>query len=856
MLRELLSRAVCGETLATPYDPERFHPERVMAPNLYGANAPKPPQAQQASGLGCWLLAQDVPPMVGAERGMVLDPPPPRAPQNVAVAPAPRGGEAANFEETTWRTPFDRAQELVATGSLVNAYTGEVTSTYEDAMPMPNRQPGDLKRERKAAQLRLLAAEGNVTTRQKREQANPLPSADAGQLPAGSHAAFQVANDVHQEQVERNNRDVFFNRNELAPTELQMTRNPYGFDGYNSRLRINPHMPPTQELDKQDWVTNAAVQATTAQAKRPKTRLKTDVSQARVGNAQAALPAEPILAQVLRKEPTQRNTQMQEMNVRTESLYGQAPPAERSLAPEQAPRVARTTVRAAPGAMVASSSSVLASLRGKLNVRPAATNGKEAGAVPTQAAQVRRDERVTELELKATQAVVAPSGSFAAEHQQTTKNDSRSMPTANCFGASPSLSADAHVAASSMKPSAQLLSSAQQRSLALAPQGQVTSQEVSRAREHVVSSRLALQQQMAASSLAQTSNVIEAAKSSLLGIERAGPQLSSLQGPVASAEVRDATAHKEHVGERLIQQRLQEEAAGVLGVGLQTLKSQRQEPSRATAVYGQARPAVASATATVTTRPEWLEQAARVVSAGAAPGRVSVAEHASRRDESVVRDALRSAADLQGPAPSAEVALHDDAAPAPAQRTLQGPEAMRTSTEERTLKQDAPCLTSTGATDASTPAPGTNTSAQQLRQELVAAVPLQPESQQGQMQQPAPKSTCRDTRGLNALESRPVGYERSGGDAPETARFHPGQRRMRAEQLVTTTPQADQLLQSRAQLGALTVQVREPRSHMGRADCETLLQGAGRGFAQAPDSRCDSASEDEAYDWKTPSLPS
>jgi hypothetical protein len=216
---------------------------------------------QEASSLGCWLVSQ---PGVAwpVRQELKADTLPLQARAQIAAASAaPLGnGAAALYDNDTFMSPLAASQPVIATGSLINTYTGEVVDLFEDAMPPPDngRDAGDAERERKQAQRRLMAAEGNVNaSHHKREQQNPIQPGDAGAIT--QIAAFQVSQDVATEWNERANRDLFFNRNELAPTELEMTRNPFGFEGYNNRLRITPYLLPTQELDEKNWTANATL---------------------------------------------------------------------------------------------------------------------------------------------------------------------------------------------------------------------------------------------------------------------------------------------------------------------------------------------------------------------------------------------------------------------------------------------------------------------------------------------------------------------------------------------------------------------------------------------------------------------
>jgi hypothetical protein len=263
----LVRQPLLQEPLSQP-PPTRLASElrpQVAPEQLYGSHgnemAANPSAQQEPSSLGCWLVSQPGT-MWPVRQDLKVDTIPLQARTAIASAcVAPIGcGSAALYDPESFMSPIETSQPVVATGSLINTYTGEVSDLFEDAMPPPDngRDAGDAVRERKQAQRRLMAANGNVNaSHHKREQQTPIQPGDAGVVT--QLANFQINADVATEFNERANRDLFFNRNELAPTELEMTRNPFGFEGYNNRVRINPYLLPTQDLDDKDWVPNATL---------------------------------------------------------------------------------------------------------------------------------------------------------------------------------------------------------------------------------------------------------------------------------------------------------------------------------------------------------------------------------------------------------------------------------------------------------------------------------------------------------------------------------------------------------------------------------------------------------------------
>ena len=269
-----------------------------------GIAAPEPHQ------FGCWIMPQTAKVPTGGNQQIAWDRNPTAAKAQIAAqeAPAGAGSTLAAYDERTWRTPFEVAQDVVSTGVLINTYTNEVSETFENAIPAPDRSGGDPPREWKNASLRLQAAQGYEPRRlQKKEIEEPLPAADSG--PIMANANFRQQQAVALEGNERCARDGYFNCDELVPSEPMMTTNPMGFRGFQNMLRINPYLPVTQELDSKDWAPNADPIPTTARFLETRTRLHRDALAGRTGLAEggAAYEETHIRPQV-RASETQRNT--------------------------------------------------------------------------------------------------------------------------------------------------------------------------------------------------------------------------------------------------------------------------------------------------------------------------------------------------------------------------------------------------------------------------------------------------------------------------------------------------------------------------------------------------------------------
>lgn len=432
---------ILGEDASRPYDPNRFvvaptvpaqteapprslvlqapptapmPPPRVPEPRpeqrLYGSpavNLADSPAAQaEPTPLGCWLVSQPGT-MWPVRQELKETTLPLTARVQIAAGPAPIGmGTAAAYEPESFMSPIETTQPVIATGAFINTYTGEVADVFEDAMPPPNngRDPGDGVRERKQAQRRLLAAEGNViAAHRKREQQDPIQPGDAGV--ATQLATFRIEADVQTEWNQRANRDLYFNRNELVPTEMEMTRNPFGFEGYNNRLRINPYLLPTQELDDKNWTSNATLlPGGDERPKNHKPKLRKDRTRTDYLGQVTGLPAEESRANI-RRSVAARDIEGKTDPTRcvnAQALYGDAAPVasgEVRLARDAFEAPSHGFVSHLDGMSAVNAASVVASLQG---LRGAAASdpekralaGLEAAAAGNAAAQTaaRRHE--------------------------------------------------------------------------------------------------------------------------------------------------------------------------------------------------------------------------------------------------------------------------------------------------------------------------------------------------------------------------------------------------------------------------------------------------------------------------------
>jgi hypothetical protein len=353
-----------------PSEPEPEGVEPVFRPDE-NATAQKEP-----SGLGCWLLPQDYIDRSGADRQNRYTRLPTGAPTQIASFPASIGNAtAADYNQETFRTPFDVSQPVVCTGSLINTYTGEVADTYEDAIPPPDREGDDFEAMVKSSQLKFQWANGGEQWKlNKTELQQPLPAGDSG--PALPNATYRTMQSVKLEAAERFTRDTYFSRNDLIPTEFQMTRNPFGYSGFQNMLRVNPWIPNTQELDTKDWTSNATQLPSTARALQSTVRLHEDAPAGRLGLMQGLDVADAVLPHNVRKSDTSREQKSDCARNADNRIYGAQVPGSQQLREDttRSDRPGMTTGH--QGARAATAESVLRTLRKQVDVErlPITTN--------------------------------------------------------------------------------------------------------------------------------------------------------------------------------------------------------------------------------------------------------------------------------------------------------------------------------------------------------------------------------------------------------------------------------------------------------------------------------------------------
>jgi len=171
----------------------------------------------------------------------------------------PSSLDAEPYTPSLWQTPYDSSKNVISVGIMSNPYTGELTEIFQDQMPGPTTVKGQmLESQLQHPNPKLIAMSGGFNHHnpppRKTEQPgyvfNPV-SVRGGSTPFGSQVYAPI---VQREMTARTSRDVYNNRDGELPLEQGFAREqPHGYIGYVPRIRFNPYVPPTQELEYGDY---------------------------------------------------------------------------------------------------------------------------------------------------------------------------------------------------------------------------------------------------------------------------------------------------------------------------------------------------------------------------------------------------------------------------------------------------------------------------------------------------------------------------------------------------------------------------------------------------------------------------
>lgn len=145
-----------------------------------------------------------------------------------------------------YMTPYDRTQNKIATGVLTNPYTGEVFQTFEEGMPLPQKNDSLLPSQLKQTNPKLVQLQGgidfNAPPPSKKEIAENIPLINGGPNVWGD-ALYQPQ--LRQWHDQRAVMQQWNNRNGILPNYGINKERAAGFVGDVNMLRPVPYNPAT-----------------------------------------------------------------------------------------------------------------------------------------------------------------------------------------------------------------------------------------------------------------------------------------------------------------------------------------------------------------------------------------------------------------------------------------------------------------------------------------------------------------------------------------------------------------------------------------------------------------------------------
>jgi len=158
------------------------------------------------------------------------------------------------YNPSLYQTPYDQTKNVISTGKLVNSYLGETFETFENQMPPPNCYKPLMKKQLQHINPRLLHLSGGYNhwnpPPRKTEQCgsvfNPV-SIRGGASPFGSNLYDPL---VTKQLKLYTSRDIYNNKNgDLCVEPSMYGDKPQGYFGLVPRVRYQPFLPATQELE-------------------------------------------------------------------------------------------------------------------------------------------------------------------------------------------------------------------------------------------------------------------------------------------------------------------------------------------------------------------------------------------------------------------------------------------------------------------------------------------------------------------------------------------------------------------------------------------------------------------------------
>lgn len=160
------------------------------------------------------------------------------------------------YTEALYSTPTDQTQNMVSTGILKNPWTGEYYETWENQLPPPTTSVNEIPAyQLKQENPQLIWANGGYNHHRpppgksevSGETFNPV-SARGG---APVFGASTYMDEIRKQEEEFAARQTFNNRDGTYACDISLHgERPQGYVGLVPRLRPQPYLPPTNDLNK------------------------------------------------------------------------------------------------------------------------------------------------------------------------------------------------------------------------------------------------------------------------------------------------------------------------------------------------------------------------------------------------------------------------------------------------------------------------------------------------------------------------------------------------------------------------------------------------------------------------------
>ena len=169
--------------------------------------------------------------------------------------PGGQDEDVACYSKRLYHTPCDSTKNVISTGILRNPYTGDVFETFENQLPPPNTNKGEIPTfQLKQINPRLLHLSGGYNHHhpppRKKEHMGEVfkPTDILGGANVWGSQLYDT--EVRNKLQMLASRDLYNNRDGLLVGEPSMIgEKPAGFIGHVPITSFRPYIPPTQELE-------------------------------------------------------------------------------------------------------------------------------------------------------------------------------------------------------------------------------------------------------------------------------------------------------------------------------------------------------------------------------------------------------------------------------------------------------------------------------------------------------------------------------------------------------------------------------------------------------------------------------